>query len=759
MEDFEKTVSTEEQTTATGRTVEETADPNNQIDELVEATSELAGILKSSSLHIDETLTQANHFYRFDVAKGEKYVVENNSPTATLIIYISETGDESYSAEKTECITVSPDDIGIFDAPENALYIGFYNNASSVDVQISHVGHDTNVESLCDVVLSKELHIERTLPTANHFYRFDIKKGEKYVVENNSSSAGIVVYTSQTGNPSYAIQNREYGSVNHGQFLTFFAEEDAPYIGFYNNSTSVDVIISHAGLDDIRIEVVDLQNDVNAMSSTFDGYDQRITTSKSEAIAESKSYTDAQILSVSPTNILWNQLSASLQNRIDGAGGTITNASDGEDLTVVNSMLKFANKNGALMQFGGKSRVFLRKNIVNGQNVLSEGMINATNTIYILQYDYTLNDQTVELGSGSTIIFYGGSIDHGTLDYSHGNIIPMCDKLFGNTLSVITNEPVNIAWYGKKSGDSIDDIFNLLQGHTVIIPVGNYICTKSGYTLAPNTMFIGEKVLNNDQTCRITFQPSNETKSFIIGINNNCGFKDITLWLDSTTYNKDFVRVDSAFWKDISMDDLCILNAQQYYIDNVYFYTSPAANHCYLATAFHILIRDENDANQPLAAYQHELSYRQHFKNVEIKCFSVGICVELIQERTHTAPDCGVWCNSLHFSDIDMWVRNNGFVLKTTGLTNSAQGRFIISNILIQPVGTPYFHYPYAFYAEDYGYDCMLDRINAWDNSKVAYVAHGSITLGQYMADDPDPLTVGTNGVIKTLTWTDYDGN
>ena len=463
---------------------------------------------------------------------------------------------------------------------------------------------------------------------------------------------------------------------------------------------------------------------------------------------------------VSPTNILWSQLSSSLQDRIDGAGGTITNASDGEDLTVENSMLMFANKDATLMQHGGKSRVFLRKHIVNGKNVLCGCMISATNTIYILQYDYDLNNQPVTLGSGSTILFYGGSVKNGTLDYSHGTIIPMCDKIFGENLSVVTNEPVNIAWYGKKSDDSIDDIFDLLQGHTIIVPVGNYTCTKCGYVLQPNTMFIGEKVLNNDQTCCISFTPSNETKDFIIGVNNNCGFKDITLKLCSTTYNKDFVRVDSAFWygSNISEKELEALKGQQYYIDNVYFYTEGTENTSgRLATAFHVIVRNKDDNNHVINLYQQLLSYRQHFKNVEIKYFSVGICVELNQVGNSSSDN--VWCNSLHFSDIDMWVRNNGFVLKTSGLTNSAQGRFIISNILLQPIDIPDSHCPYAFYAEDYGYDCMLDKINAWDNSKVAYVKRGSITLGQYVAGNLPPLEVGETGVIKKLTWTEFSNN
>ena len=413
--------------------------------------------------------------------------------------------------------------------------------------------------------------------------------------------------------------------------------------------------------------------------------------------------------------------------------------------------------NRALAQFDGMSKVTLPKNIINGQNILTPSMVSAANTVYLLQYDYSLNYQTVTLGNGSTIIFYGGSVSNGTLDYSNGSIIPASYGFFKNNLSVVTNEPVNIAWYGKKSGDNIDDIFDFLQGHTIIIPVGNYIFSKTGYVLEPGTMFIGEKVLNNDQTCCLSFSANDiPIDDFIIGLNNNCGFKDITLWLTSTTYSGDLVRVDSAFWKNITEYDLQALRAQQYYIDNVYFYSSWKNGEEYLATAFHVVIRDTDDNDQLLAPYQQLLSYRQHFCNVEIKYFSVGIFVELINYTTHI--DEGVWCNSLHFFDIDMWVRNNGFVLRTYNINSWAKGRFLISGILLQAVGTPDTHYPYAFYAED-GCKCMLDKINAWNNSKVAYVGEGEIFLGQYASDDSTPLVVGTYGKINIPTWTVFPTN
>lgn len=753
MENNVRKTPTDERSTALEQTnVESVSQQLRNVGTTPASLSEVAGLLISSSFSvINNNLPQTFHFYRYDVVEGETYTVENKSTTAALEVYICDASDGS---DKTICVSISPRHTDNFVASRNALYIGFYNNANAVDITFSHIGFDQEICKILPIngiVLSSEKDInEPSLVQYNHFYRYDVVKGQCYTINNLSTQASLIIYTSNTGDTSYSSAKTEYGTIAPNGFLTFCATENARYIGFFNNANSVHVIISHVGLDS-------LQTGMTSLTTTIGGFDQRISSSKSEAVAEANSYTDSAILGVTPTNILWNQLSASLQNRIDGAGGTITNLPDGEDLTTENSMLRFADKNATLMQFGGKSRKFLRKNVVNGQNILTPSMVSAANTVYLLQYDYSLDNQTVTLGNGSTIIFYGGSVSNGTVDYSNGSIIPASYGFFKNNLSVVTNEPVNLAWYGKKSGDNIDDVIDLLQGHTIIIPVGDFKCTKSGYVLEPGTMFIGEKVLNNDQTCCISFHPANETKDFIIGLNNNCGFKDITLLLQSTTYNGDLVRVDSAFWKN-SYDNeyyLQALRAQQYYIDNVYFLTKYMAGDNYLATAFHIIVRDKVGQDL-LPINMYKLSYRQHFKNVEIKYFSTGICVELIEEEPHAvaAGDWGVWCNSLHFFDIDMWVRNNGFVLKTRGLTNWAQGRFVISGILIQPVGVPDSHFPYAFYAEN-GYKCMLDKINAWDNSKVAYVGGGSILLGQYMADLPDPLDVRGEGVIKTPTWTD----
>lgn len=74
---------------------------------------------------------------------------------------------------------------------------------------------------------------------------------------------------------------------------------------------------------------------------------------------------------------------------------------DEEDITEQNGTLQLANKTYDKQSFSGLGRVYLRKNIVGDKNVLTQAMINKANTIYVIQYDYDLNGQTIVTPSNS----------------------------------------------------------------------------------------------------------------------------------------------------------------------------------------------------------------------------------------------------------------------------------------------------------------------------------------------------------------------
>lgn len=102
------------------------------------------------------------------------------------------------------------------------------------------------------------------------------------------------------------------------------------------------------------------------------------------------------------------------------------NNPDEEDITVVYDKLKFKDKEYNLSEFSGLGRVYLRKNIVNGKNVLAYNAFNSSSTIYHIQYDYDLDGRTVVVPNNCVLLFEGGSLTNG--------------KLVGNKTSYITKE-------------------------------------------------------------------------------------------------------------------------------------------------------------------------------------------------------------------------------------------------------------------------------------------------------------------------------
>lgn len=128
--------------------------------------------------------------------------------------------------------------------------------------------------------------------------------------------------------------------------------------------------------------------------------------------------------------------------------------------------LTFADKNYNTTDYSGLGRVYLRKNIqsvVNpntgitySTNLLTQDMLSKENTIYIIQYDYSLNYQTITIPEGCVLQFEGGSISTGTL--SGNNTIITAEPYnifktigFAGTFNI---EKVIPEWFGAKGDNS-----------------------------------------------------------------------------------------------------------------------------------------------------------------------------------------------------------------------------------------------------------------------------------------------------------------
>lgn len=121
--------------------------------------------------------------------------------------------------------------------------------------------------------------------------------------------------------------------------------------------------------------------------------------------------------------IIPEMLSEEVRDMLAASGATITNLPDGEDLTTIHGVLKFANKQYNAGAYSGLGRQYLRKNLVGGLNVLTQSMMQWPNTIYIIQYDYDLNGAEIKVPEGCVLDFQGGHITDGTIKLSNTRIL------------------------------------------------------------------------------------------------------------------------------------------------------------------------------------------------------------------------------------------------------------------------------------------------------------------------------------------------
>lgn len=176
--------------------------------------------------------------------------------------------------------------------------------------------------------------------------------------------------------------------------------------------------------------------------------------------------------------------------------GQITNLADEEDLTDYTNangthVLRFKDKVYNEADGSGLGRVYLRKNKVQGVNTLVQQMIDKPNTIYIIQYDYSLNGQTIIIPANCTLKFAGGSFKNGTIQFNQTTFI---NPKFSNVrfTGSILNQQLNIDDFGAIKGDEsfdnsviINDLINLKKrdayagAKTIFVPSGAYYIKNS----------------------------------------------------------------------------------------------------------------------------------------------------------------------------------------------------------------------------------------------------------------------------------------
>lgn len=144
------------------------------------------------------------------------------------------------------------------------------------------------------------------------------------------------------------------------------------------------------------------------------------------------------------------------------------------------------DKEYAPASFSGLGRKFLRKNISDNKNILTQDMMNIPNTIYHIQYDYDLNGQTIMMPANCVLEFDGGKLHGGTFVGNNTNIDAPLVTIFGNDVSFEGTwmcDEIYPQWFSAKGDGVTNDtlsfmslvsLANCISSANVKIPTGHY---------------------------------------------------------------------------------------------------------------------------------------------------------------------------------------------------------------------------------------------------------------------------------------------
>lgn len=160
--------------------------------------------------------------------------------------------------------------------------------------------------------------------------------------------------------------------------------------------------------------------------------------------------------------------------------------------------------------YNGMGRVVLKKNIVNGVNTLTQDMfykgesgsrVPNTNTVFVIQYDFTLGDD-ITIPANCVLEFDGGSLSSGNIDLNNSLIIG--ERCFGNNVSIsnILNGEAFAIWFKTNNLNNIVGSFSDVNHNvtTTNEPIQIYLRLDSSiYEVTDNLHFGNVAVVGIDK--------------------------------------------------------------------------------------------------------------------------------------------------------------------------------------------------------------------------------------------------------------------
>lgn len=151
-----------------------------------------------------------------------------------------------------------------------------------------------------------------------------------------------------------------------------------------------------------------------------------------------------------------------------------------DDLSIEDNKIEFSDRKFDPANFSGMGYVILRKNIVEGKNILTSDMVSEKNTIYEIKYDFDLDGSTISMPEGSILKFNGGILRNGVLN--DANIFSDKNSMIFDNV-IVNSDNVYITWFDSAENIKKDATNAFKQAirkssqdfyKTIYVPKGSY---------------------------------------------------------------------------------------------------------------------------------------------------------------------------------------------------------------------------------------------------------------------------------------------
>ena len=232
---------------------------------------------------------------------------------------------------------------------------------------------------------------------------------------------------------------------------------------------------------------------------------------------------------------------------------------------LISSSIPGSTLEGNVITFNGETSISFSTTGIKGKvtnryisekNVLTQDMINKTNTIYEIRYDFDLNEKEINIPEGCILKFEGGSINNGTLGGGFIRCNSINQEVF-NSVSLKNNSVILFLYNNVYTflgddyttttfRDAIYYAFNNINNKTLVLPQNQTIIMYVSLRLDNKHNFI---IDGNGSTLNMNkdFYIGNSSNFIIKNLNilNRGNDQDYPLWIQDGSNN--FI-LDNVNW-------------------------------------------------------------------------------------------------------------------------------------------------------------------------------------------------------------------